>query len=44
MLLRVVADLSSEEIARILGKGPGAVRALQLRALRRLRRDVDCEA
>jgi len=34
--LRVLADLSVAETARILGKRPGAVRALQLRGLRRL--------
>lgn len=36
VLLRVLADLSVEETARIVGKRPGAVRALQHRALRRL--------
>jgi len=40
VLLRVVGDLSVEEVARIVGKRPGAVRALQHRALRRLRRDL----
>jgi RNA polymerase sigma-70 factor (ECF subfamily) len=35
--LRVVAGLSSEETARVLGKRPGAVRMAQVRALERLR-------
>lgn len=36
LLLRIVGDLTIEEIARALGKQPGAVKALQRRALRRL--------
>lgn len=36
MLLRIVGDLTIEEIAYALGKRPGAVKALQRRALRRL--------
>src|SRR5436305_7588400 len=36
MLLRIIGDLTIEEIARALGKRPGAVKALQRRALRRL--------
>jgi RNA polymerase sigma-70 factor (ECF subfamily) len=39
-LLRVVAGLSVEEVAGIVGKTPGAVRVIQHRALRRLARDV----
>jgi RNA polymerase sigma factor (sigma-70 family) len=35
--LRVLADVSVEETAAIVGKRPGAVRAIQHRALRRLR-------
>ncbi|HEX6424394.1 MAG TPA: RNA polymerase sigma factor [Acidimicrobiales bacterium] len=38
VLLRVVADLSVEEVAGLLGKGEGAVKALQHRALSALRR------
>ena len=38
ILLRVVADLSVDEVARIVERRPEAVRALQHRALRRLRR------
>jgi RNA polymerase sigma-70 factor, ECF subfamily len=40
VLLRVVADLPVDQVARIVRKRPGAVRALQLRALRRLARDL----
>lgn len=41
VLLRVVADLSVEEVARLVGKGEGAVKALQHRALSALRRHLD---
>ena len=44
MLLRVLADLSLTEMAAVLGKRPGAVRALQHRALRRLARTISREA
>ena len=40
MVLRVVADLTVEQIAVILEKRPGAVKALQRRALEALRRKV----
>jgi RNA polymerase sigma factor (sigma-70 family) len=40
VLLRVVGDLSVDEVASIMGKRPGAIRSLQLRALRRLARDL----
>jgi len=36
MLLRIIGDLTIDEIARALGKRPGAVKALQRRALVRL--------
>jgi RNA polymerase sigma-70 factor (ECF subfamily) len=36
LLLRVVADLDVESVARITGKRPGAVRVAQHRALKRL--------
>lgn len=36
ILLRVVADLSVADVARVIGRSPGAVRVLQHRALRRL--------
>lgn len=41
LLLRVVADLSVEEVARIVGKRPGAVRALQHRGVETLRRQLE---
>jgi len=37
LVLRFVEDLSSREVADILGKNEGAIRALQFRALGRLR-------
>ena len=37
VLLRIVADLSIEDTAAALGKRPGAVKALQHRAMRSLR-------
>ncbi|MGH9302958.1 MAG: RNA polymerase sigma factor [Acidimicrobiales bacterium] len=36
VLLRVVADLTTEETARVMGRSEGAVRVLQHRALRQL--------
>jgi RNA polymerase sigma-70 factor (ECF subfamily) len=39
--LRVVAGLSSEEVAEVLGKRPGAIRMGQVRALQRLRAILD---
>jgi len=36
VLLRVVADLSAEQVAQILGRSAGSVRVLQHRALRHL--------
>jgi RNA polymerase sigma-70 factor, ECF subfamily len=41
LLLRVLADLSVEDVAVILGKRPGTVRVLQHRALARLAGDAD---
>jgi RNA polymerase sigma factor (sigma-70 family) len=41
LLLRVVADLSVEDVAEALGKRPGAIKALQHRALAALRRHLD---
>ena len=43
MVLRVVSDLTIDEIAEVLGKKPGAVKALQRRALESLRRKVSSE-
>lgn len=44
LLLRVVADLSLAETADVLGKPVGAVKALQHRALARLRSDLLADA
>jgi RNA polymerase sigma factor (sigma-70 family) len=38
VLLRIIGDLTIDDIARTLGKRPGAVKALQRRGLRRLKR------
>lgn len=38
LLLRILGDLTVEQIAEALGKRPGAVKALQRRALRRVER------
>jgi len=43
LLLRILADLSVEEVAGILGKRPGAVKTLQRRALASLARHLDRE-
>ena len=40
LLLRVVSDLSIDETATVLGKTPGAVKALQHRALASIRRKI----
>ena len=40
VLLRVVAGLSTDEMAAALGKRPGTVRVLQHRALRRLAKEL----
>jgi DNA-directed RNA polymerase specialized sigma24 family protein len=39
-----VRDLSSREVARVLGKNEGAIRALQFRALGRLRKILHDQA
>ena len=44
VLLRVIGDLSVSEVARVLGKRPGAIRALQHRALRNLARMISLKA
>ena len=44
VLLRVIGDLSVADVARILDKRPGAIRALQHRALKNLARIVSREA
>jgi RNA polymerase sigma-70 factor (ECF subfamily) len=38
VLLRVIADLSVDEVAKIIGRSPGAVRMLQHRALQHMRK------
>lgn len=43
VLLRVVAGLEVEEVARVLGKTPGNVRVIAHRALRRLARVLELE-
>jgi RNA polymerase sigma factor (sigma-70 family) len=40
LMLRLVADMTVVEVARVLGKRPGAVKALQRRGLERLRRTL----
>ncbi len=40
LLLRVLAGLSIAEVARAMGKRPGAIKALQHRAVRALRRQL----
>ena len=42
--LRVLADLTVEEVAHITGRSPGSVRVIQHRALRRLARSQTQEA
>jgi RNA polymerase sigma factor (sigma-70 family) len=43
LLLRVVADLPVTEVARIVGRSEGAVKALQRRALSALARQIERE-
>lgn len=40
LLLRILADLTVEQVAQVLGKRPGAVKALQRRGLASLRRTL----
>jgi RNA polymerase sigma factor (sigma-70 family) len=40
IFLRVIADLSIEEAARVLGKSPGAVKSLQVRGLASIQRNA----
>ena len=44
IVLRILSDLPIAEVARLTGRRPGAVKALQHRALARLRRALDREA
>lgn len=43
LVLRVVADLTVEQTARVLGKQPGAVKSLQRRGLTALRKKLERE-
>lgn len=43
ILLRVLGDLTIEEVARVLGKRSGAVKALQRRALAAIKRELSRE-
>lgn len=43
LLLRILGDLTVEEVARVLGKRPGAVKALQRRGLAALARGLSKE-
>lgn len=43
LALRVVADLTVEQVAEVMGKRPGAVKALQRRALAAVRRSLVTE-
>jgi RNA polymerase sigma-70 factor, ECF subfamily len=44
LLLRIVADLSLEDVAQTLGKRRGAIKSLQHRALATLRRQLAQQA
>jgi len=43
LLLRIVADLSVDQVAAVLKKRPGTVRVLQHRALAHLRREISAK-
>ena len=40
LLLRVIGDLSVEDVAKAVGKRPGAVKALQRRGLASIKREL----
>jgi RNA polymerase sigma-70 factor (ECF subfamily) len=44
LTLRVVGDLTVDQVAEVVGRSPGAVKALQRRALATLRRTIEQEA
>ena len=44
LLLRILGDLTVEEVARALGKRPGAVKALQRRGLKAIERELGDDA
>lgn len=41
--LRVIGGLNVDQVAEIIGKGPGAIRVIQHRALKRLARELSLE-
>ena len=43
ILLRVLGDLTCEQVAHVVGKAPGAVKALQRRGLEAIRRELKRE-
>ena len=43
LLLRVIGDLSIDEVARVIGKRPGAVKQLQRRGLAAARKHLEAE-
>jgi RNA polymerase sigma-70 factor, ECF subfamily len=43
VLMRLLGDLDVDQVAEVLGKRPGAVRALQHRALQKLRKEISLE-
>jgi RNA polymerase sigma-70 factor (ECF subfamily) len=43
VLLRIIGDMTVEEVAAAMGKRPGAVKALQRRALANLRKEISKE-
>jgi RNA polymerase sigma-70 factor (ECF subfamily) len=43
LLLRILGDLTVEEVARVLGKRVGAVKALQRRGLAAAQRELESE-
>jgi RNA polymerase sigma-70 factor (ECF subfamily) len=43
VLLRILGDMTVEEVARAIDKRPGAVKALQRRALANLRKEISSE-
>ena len=44
VLLRIVGDLSIEQVAEALGRSSGAIKQLQRRAFEHLRKEISAEA
>jgi RNA polymerase sigma-70 factor (ECF subfamily) len=40
LVLRLLFDLSIEQVATVVGRSPGAVKALQARGLEHIRREI----